>query len=170
VAVGSVQRDDPKMRVAVWFDRPKDMLCFADRLDERIEEGAPIPEDLIVRIPLKDAEDFVDALFNYIVSATLEGEDFTKVMYGIQTLLDNRAAYAVELSERLRMEMTKKSQGTVNRNMNEVLVRLDYLTRLRNLRDVVSKQMQRVEEDGLDPAEGFAVIASYFGDKRMLEA
>ncbi len=135
-----------------------------------MEEGGLIPDEIIVRIPLKEAEDFVDAVFNYLVSATLTGDDFTKVMYGIQQLLDNRAAYAVELSERLRLEMSKRSQGTVDRNKNEVVVRLDFLTRLRNLRDVVAKQMERVEQNEIDPAEGFAMIASFFGDRRMLEA
>lgn len=158
------------MRVAVWFDRPSDCLCFADRLDERCKPGEPIPHEAVVRIPLKDADDFVEAIMNHAATSAIAGSDFSKVMWGIQTLLDRRAGYAVGLSERLRLEMQKLSGGTVDQNNNEVLVRTNHVTRLRQLRDVVGKQAERVEAGETSKENAFDLLEGFFHDQRMHEA
>lgn len=158
-------------RVRVWFDRPKDQLCVADRLDERVEEadGKPIPDEVIIRIPLLESEEFVDAVFNALLART-SGADFTKAFYGVQKLLDARASHAVQLAERLRLEMGKRSGGSVDRNTNETLVRLDVLTRLRGLRDVVAAQALRVDSGETPGEEAFGIIWDHFVETRMAEA
>lgn len=165
-----VRPDDEQMRVAVWFDRPSDCFCFADRLDERCKPGEPIPPEAVVRIPLKDGEDFVEAIMNHATTNAIAGEDFSKIMWGIQELLDKRASYAVGLSERLRLEMQRISGGTVDRNNNEVLVRVNHVTRLRQLRDVVGKQSERVEAGETSKEDAFDLLEGFFHDQRMAEA
>lgn len=111
----------PKAKVIVWFDRARDCLCIADRMDEekkingqtyKYEEGAYIPEPFIVKIPLMYGEDFIQAIFN----AANAGSDFCKVMDGIQRLLDGRASTAIDLTEQLRSELAKRSGGGVVAN------------------------------------------------------
>ena len=167
---GGVSYDDTTKRVGVWIDRARDQLCIVDRLDKRVKDGDLIPDDLIMRFPLEDSEDLIDAMFNVTVAKVLSGDDFTQTIAAVQGLLDRRAAHAIGLSELLRLEWSRQSQGTIDRNLNETRVRADHLHRLRQLRDVVAKQMQRVEEDGIPVAEAFAVLMSYFHTSRMLEA
>lgn len=159
-------------RVRVWFDRPRDQLCVVDRLDERAEEadGKPIPDDVIIRIPLQEAEDFVDAVFVSLLDRVGEGEDFTKAFYGVQKLLDQRASQAVQLAERLRLEMGKRSGGSVDRNVNETLVRLDAVTKLRDLRNTVAAQARRVDSGEIPGEEAFGIIWDQFVETRMAEA
>ncbi|HUU59118.1 MAG TPA: hypothetical protein VMZ50_06210 [Phycisphaerae bacterium] len=158
-------------RVRVWIDRPRDQICVVDRLDERVAEadGKPIPDDCIIRIPLIEAEDFVDAVFNALVGK-VDGEDFTRAFYGVQKILDRRASAAVQVAERLRLEMAKRSGGSVDRNLNETLVPLDVLTRLRGLRDVVAAQALRVDSGETPGEEAFGIIWDHFVETRMAEA
>lgn len=108
----------PKPKVVVWFDRARDCLCIADRMDEerkvngqvyKYEEGMFIPDPFIVRIPLMFGEEFIEAVFN--VANT--GSDFCKIMDGIQRLLDGKTANYIDLSEQLRSELAKRSGGGV---------------------------------------------------------
>lgn len=112
-------RPEGKPRILVWVDRASDHICIADGYADRCEEGKPIPAECIVRIPLVDGEDFIEAVLN------ARGENAAKVIDGIQAVLDKRAAEAVALSEHLRLETSKRSLGVVARNQNEVVVRLD---------------------------------------------
>lgn len=157
-------------RVAVWFDRPSDCLCFADRLDARCKPGEPIPPDAVVRIPLKDSEEFLEALTNHLTVNAIVGEDFSKILWGVQRLLDSRAAHAINLSERVRSEIARTSGGSADRNQNEVVVRAETLTRLRQLRDVVGRQAERVEGGKATKEEAFDLLADFFLDQRMHEA
>lgn len=128
-----MKKEKEGIRVMVWFDRPRDCLCFADRMDE-IEKDHAIPDDRTIRIPLIDCEDFLSAVMN----ASREKEDFGKIMDGIQVLLDGRAAKAIQLSERLRLEWSKRAGGgVVAKNLNEVVVRADEWIRLQELREKV---------------------------------
>ena len=165
----AVSREE-KSRIAVWFDRPSDCLCFADRLDERCKPGEPIPPEAVVRIPLKDSDEFIEALTNHMAVNAVAGEDFTKILWGVQKLLDKRATHAIELSERVRSEIAKTSGGTADRNNNEALVRVETLTRLRQLRDVVGKQRERVEEGKATKEAAFDLLSDFFLDQRMVEA
>lgn len=164
-----IQHKDARARVIVWFDRPRDELCFASRLDERIKEGMLIPEECIVRIPLKDGEDFIEAIVNAALTDTAAGADFVKVMDGVQRLLDERAAVALSLAERVRIEMEKRSGGTAPRWQNEVLVRLDMLARLRGLRDLVGEQITLAGKGLTDPTAALAVLATHFVEHRCDE-
>lgn len=157
-------------RIAVWFDRPSDCLCFADRLDERCKDGEPIPPDAVVRIPLKDSEDFMEVLTNHLTANAIAGEDFSKILWGVQRKLDSRATHAIELSERVRSEIARTSGGVADRNNGEALVRVETLTRLRQLRDVVGKQAERVEAGKATKEEAFDLISDFFLDQRMDEA
>jgi hypothetical protein len=128
-----MKKEKDGIRVMVWFDRPRDCLCFADRVDE-IEKDHAIPDERAIRIPLTDCEDFIDAVMN----ASGDRADFWKTMDGIQVLLDGRAAKAIQLAERLRLEWSKRSGGgAVQRNMNEVTVRADEWIRLQEMREKV---------------------------------
>jgi hypothetical protein len=157
-------------RIAVWFDRPSDCLCFADRLDERCKDGEPIPPDAVVRIPLKDSEDFIETLTNHLAVNAIVGEDFTKILWGIQKQLDSRAKHAIELSEHVRSQIIKTSGGTADRNNNEIVMRVETVTRLRQMRDVVGKQRERVEEGKATKEEAFDLLTGFFLDQRMYEA
>lgn len=122
-------------KIAVWFDRPRDCLCFANKLDERIKEGEAIPDECIIRIPLVDGEDFVEAIINSAYKTTLEDDsDFWKIMDGIQKLLDMRMATAIALSERLRNEWAKRSGGVVNSASCSATIRADEFVKLSGLR------------------------------------
>lgn len=157
-------------RIAVWFDRPSDCLCFADRLDERCKEGEPIPPEAVVRIPLKDSEEFLEALTNHMAVNAIVGEDFTKILWGVQKLLDGRAGHAIELSECVRTQIAKTSGGTPDRNNNEIMVRAETQTRLRQMRDVVGKQRERVDEGKATKEEAFDLLTDFYLDQRMYEA
>lgn len=164
-----IQHKDARARVIVWFDRPRDELCFASRLDERIKEGMLIPEECIVRIPLKDGEDFIEAVINAALTDTAAGADFVKVMDGVQRLLDERAAVALSLAERVRLEMEKRSGGTMSRLHNEVLVRLEMLERLRGLRDRVKEQLDFLHAEKTDFKDALQMIADFFTEHRCDE-
>jgi len=164
-----IQHKDARARVIVWFDRPRDELCFASRLDERIKEGMLIPEECIVRVPLKDGEDFIEAIVNAALTDTAAGADFVKVMDGVQRLLDERAATAVSLAERVRSEMEKRSGGTVPRWQNDVTIRLGMLTRLRGLRDRVGEQLAALHAEKTDVKDALQMIAEFFVEHRCDE-
>lgn len=125
-------KPEGKPKILVWIDRAADHICVADGYDEEIKEGQPIPRECIIRIPLEDGEDFIEAAMN-----SPKGESAAKVIDGIQSALDKRAAHAVALSERLRLEVSKRSLGVVARNQNEVVVRLDRHTKLDGLLTLV---------------------------------
>lgn len=158
-------------RVAVWFDRPSDTLCFADRLDKRMadaKEGEPIPEACVVRIPLVDAEDFVEALVNHCIANAVAGEDFSKVMWGVQEILDRRVAQAASLSERLRGEMTRQSGGTASRSSQEATVRVEAWERFRALRDEV-KRLLTAEAAGHSVGRVFDSLRDFYEEHRLDE-
>lgn len=165
----AVSRQD-SARVAVWFDRPSDCLCFADRLDERCKDGEPIPPDAVVRIPLADSEEFMEVLTDYLATNAVAGQDFTKILWGVQKQLDSRVAHAIALSEHVRTQIAKTSGGVADRNNNEVIVRAETMTRLRQLRDVVGKQQERVEEGKATKEEAFDLLTDFYLDQRMREA
>jgi len=103
----------------VWFDHPRDCLCFGSRVG--LEEGEAIPEDRIVRIPLKLGEDFIEVAMNAATSAALMGDgeaDYNSVMYGIQQLLDQRMVSAIELASEFRAERSKDCGGGVINSCN----------------------------------------------------
>lgn len=129
-----VRRESQQMRIAVWFDRPRDCLCFADRLDQRCKEGEAIPDDAIIRVPLLDGEDFIEAVMN---AAQTETENFWKVMDGVQKLLDKRAEQAINLAEHLRLEWSKRADGITGKMSNTVAVRADEWIKNQRLRDKV---------------------------------
>jgi hypothetical protein len=158
-------------KIGVWFDRARDEICFVNRLDEVCGDDPDIiPDDAVVRIPLLDAEEFVEVAMEAMLNRSVDGADFTKIYDGIQTVLDGRATHSVQLAERFRLEMQKRSQGVVNRNMNETLVRMDALQRLRSLRDVVKKQRTRVHEEGVSAEEAFGLISDFFQTGRLDES
>ena len=161
---------EPESRIAVWVDRPSDSLCFADRLDERCKEGEMIPHEAIVRIPLRDCDEFIETLMNHMVVNAIAGEDFSKILWGVQRMLDSRTTRAIELSERVRLEIEKASGGTASRNPSEVVVRTETLTRLRQLRDVVGKQIERAEEGKTTKVGAFDLLEGFYLDQRMYEA
>ena len=140
---------EPGIKVAVWFDRPRDCLCFADRLNERWKDGQPVPDDAVVRIPLSDGEEFIDALINKASA----GDDLSKILHGVQDLLDRRAAQAVGLSERLRSERRRLSGGgAVDSNAQGVTVAMHEIEFLRNLHRLVGNLLsdrESVPSDGL---------------------
>ncbi len=126
------------MKVAVWFDRPRDSLCFADRLDaereytakdgstKKFKPGDPIPDEFVVRIPLLYGEEAMEAIFQ----AASEGSDFCKIMDGVQRLLDKRVVNAIEIAENLRAELSKRSGGgAVGWMRNQVTVKADEFLR-----------------------------------------
>lgn len=171
-------RDPPlpkKARVAVWFDRPSDTLCFADRKDPRMSEaeaaevgkGGSVPEQYVVRIPLADADEFVEVVVNHCVSSMVAGEDFSKVLWGVQELLDGRAAHAISLSERLRGEMAERSGGTASRSSREATVRAEAWQRLRALRDFVRRHMFR--EDVGEKARALDAIREHYEEHSLDE-
>lgn len=166
----TITREKAEMRVAVWFDRPRDCICFADRLDERCKEGQPIPEELIIRIPLVDGEDFIEALMN-----AARGEaNFWKIMDGVQSALDTRAAQAFQLTERLRLEWSKRSHGVVARNMNEVIVKADSLFKLIALRDEIAKAVKWQQDPSnthncTDDANNLAALVEWFEERGLDE-
>jgi hypothetical protein len=133
-------KDTPKMQVAVWFDRAHDHICVADRL--KAAEGGIIPEENIIRIALEDGEDFFEAVFN----AAKCGDEFWKVMDGIQAQLDRKAMHAINLSERLRLERSKQADGVIDRNKNEVIVKADEYGKLHELRKRLAELFSRVKE------------------------
>lgn len=124
-------------RFVVWFDHPRDCLCFASRIG--LEEGEQIPEERIVRIPLKLGEDFIETAMNAATSAAMmaEGEaDFDKVMYGIQELLDLRMVDAIELASEFRAQRSKQAGGGVIDTCNKMMsVNADEFANLVRLRD-----------------------------------
>lgn len=158
-------------KIGVWFDRARDELCFVNRLDDLCGDDPDIiPDEAVARIPLLDAEEFVEVVMTAMLDRCGDGDDFTKVYEGIQVVLDGRAAHAVQLAERFRLEMQKRSQGVVNRNLNEVMVRMDALQRLRNLRDVVKKQRERVHEGDVGIDEAFGIISDFYQTGRLDES
>jgi len=164
-----------KARVAIWFDRPSDTLCFVDRKDSRmseaeaaeVEKGVPVPDQYVVRIPLADADEFVEVVVNYCVASIIAGEDFSKVLWGVQELLDGRAAHAVSLAERLRGEMADRSGGTASRSSREATVRVEAWQRLQAFRDFVRRHMFR-ESPG-DKARALDAIRAYYEEHRLNE-
>ncbi len=161
---------EPQKKIGVWFDRARDELCFVNRLDDLCGDDPDIiPDDAVVRIPLLDAEEFVEVAMTAMLDRC-EGDDFTKVYEGIQVVLDGRVAHAVQLAERFRLEMQKRSQGVVNRNLNEATVRMDALQRLRNLRDVVNKQRDRVHKEGVSAEEAFGLISDFYQTGKLDES
>lgn len=164
------QVSEAQKKIGVWFDRARDELCFVNRLDDLCGDDPDIiPDDAVVRIPLLDAEEFVEVAMTAMLDRC-EGDDFTKVYEGIQVVLDGRAAHSVQLAERFRLEMQKRSQGVVNRNMNEATVRMDALQRLRNLRDVVNKQRDRVHKEGVSAEEAFGLISDFYQTGKLDES
>jgi hypothetical protein len=162
---------ESQKRIGVWFDRARDELCFVNRLDELCGDNPDvIPDEAVVRIPLIDAEEFVEVAMTAMLDRCGESDDFTKVYEAIQVVLDGRATYAVGLAERFRLEMQKRSQGVMNRNMNETLVRMDALQKLRNLRDVVKKQRERIAEGEASPEEAFDLISDFYQTGRLDES
>jgi len=137
-------------RVVVWFDHPRDCLCFATRVG--LEMGEEIPPDRVVRIPLKLGEGFLDAVMNAAVSAAIMGEgdnDYNKVLYGVQKLLDSRMIQAIDLAETLREQRRKSSGGGVVDRINEmVAVPASEFVRLERLREAVVGRVKSVETDG----------------------
>lgn len=99
-------------KFVVWFDHPRDCLCFGSRAG--LEEGEAIPEERIVRIPLKLGEDFIEAAMNAATSAAIMGDgeaDYNSVMHGIQQLLDQRMMSAIELADGFRTERSRAAGG-----------------------------------------------------------
>lgn len=153
--MSNVAKREPGAKIVVWFDRPRDCLCFANRLDEKIKEGDAIPDECIIRIPLIDCEDFVEVIINSAYKTTLEDDsDFWKIMNAIQKLLDQRATDAIVLAERLRAEWAKRSQGVVEAMSNCAQVRVDEWIKLQNLREEVLDTLERfkpsLNSQGLD--------------------
>lgn len=147
--MSNVVKKDKGMKIAVWFDRPRDCLCFADRLDEHLKDGEAIPDKCIIRIPLLDGEDFTEAIINTVYKATTDNEaTFWKIMDGIQRLLDKRTAHAISLSERLRLEWSKRSGGVIQRMQNEVSVRADEWIKLQKLREKVGEWITKLDAMG----------------------
>lgn len=172
-----------KMSVAVWFDRARDCLCFASRLQDEQEytaydgkvkkfrAGDPIPEEFIVRIPLVDGEDFVEAVMN---APHAEGEeDLTKIVYGVQKLLDKRVADAISLSERLRLEWSKRVLGGLTgRNTNEVTVRADEWIKHQALREKVMEFFKdvRKSDGGHEASAAFLALSNFFEENGLDES
>jgi len=101
-------------KFVVWFDHPRDCLCFGSRAG--LEEGEAIPEERIVRIPLKLGEDFIEVAMNAATSAAIMGDgeaDYNSVMHGIQMLLDRRMLTAIEMADGFRSERSKAAGGGV---------------------------------------------------------
>ena len=160
--MSNVAKRPEDAKVVVWFDRPRDCLCFANKLDARIKEGEAIPDECIIRIPLVDGEDFVDVIINSAYKTTLEDDsDFWKIMDGIQKLLDQRMATAISLSERLRNEWAKRSGGVVNAASASATIRADEFVRLTKLRE---KVLELVSDN--DVNDGTSVGLNKLGDFR----
>jgi hypothetical protein len=126
-------------RIVVWFDHPRDCLCFATRVG--LEPGQDIPDGRIVRIPLKLGEDFLDAVMNAATSAAIMGagtKDYDNVMYGVQMLLDQRMVRAIEIAEEFRAQRRKNAGGGVVDKANEMVgVCASEFARLERLREWV---------------------------------
>lgn len=98
-------------RIIVWFDKPRDTICIADRID-KAQELEPIPEECIVRIPLLDGEEFFEAVFNACTANSLSKDtSLREVLDGILGLLDRNAAHWANLAEIVRTEISKRSGG-----------------------------------------------------------
>jgi hypothetical protein len=154
--MSNVVKKEESMRVAVWFDRPRDHLCFADRLDERVKDGEAVPEDCIIRIPLLDAEDFVEAVMN---AARVE-TNFWKIMDAVQVILDRRAKHSINLSELLRLEWGKRAGGVIGRIQGEVSVRADEWIKHQKLREKVLGMLSEHEKKTA-PRNGQIVIPDF---------
>lgn len=101
-------------KFVVWFDHPRDCLCFGSRAG--LEQGEAIPEERIVRIPLKISEDFIEVAMNAATSFAIMGDgeaDYNSVMHGIQILLDQRMLSAIELADGFRTERSRAAGGGV---------------------------------------------------------
>lgn len=127
--------DDPRMRIVVWFDRPRDCLCIADRDDGRCKEGEAIPDEAVIRVRLVEGEDFIEALFAGIRPEA----DFNGIIEGAQRALDMRAAQLVTAAERLRSEWRKRMGDPLYRPYEVAEVNIGELERLRRLRDEAAK-------------------------------
>lgn len=95
----NVVKREEEVRIAVWFDQPRACICFADLVDIHGEPGEAITEEKIIRVPLVDGEDFIEAVIN----AARPEPQFRRIMDAVQALLDRRAVQAVNLAERLRV-------------------------------------------------------------------
>lgn len=138
--------DQPKTgpaeaKIVVWFDHPRDCLCFSTRAG--LEPGEEIPPDRIVRIPLRLGEDFIEAVMNAATSAAIMGggtKDYDSVMSGVQTLLDQRMVAAIDLAEEFRKERGKAAGGgVINRANGMVAVPVSEFARLERLREAVRR-------------------------------
>lgn len=160
--MSNVQSRPQGAKIVVWFDRPRDCLCVANKLDSRVKEGEAIPDECIIRIPLVDGEDFVEAVINSAYKITLEDDsDFWKIMDGIQKLLDQRAATAITLAERLRIEWAKRSGGVVNAASCVAQMQVDEYVKLQKLRE---KVVALISDD--DVNDGTGVGLNKLGDFR----
>ena len=158
------------MKVAVWFDRPRDCLCVADRLDapraykakalrdgviveidKQFQPGDPIPDEFVIRVPLLYGEEFVEAVFQ--MAST--GSDFCKIMDGVQRLLDKRAVDAIEISENLRAELEKRSGGgAVGWNQNQLSVKANEHIKLREVAKRAAKIFEKARSSALEDRPG----------------
>jgi len=126
-------------KFVVWFDHPRDCLCFGSRVG--LEEGQQIPEERIVRISLRLGEDFIETAMNAATSAALMGDgdaDYNSVMHGIQSLLDARMVSAIELAEEFRSERSRDcGGGAIDRCNTMMSIPADYHAKLVRLKEMV---------------------------------
>ena len=136
-------------KFVVWFDHPRDCLCFGSR--EGLEEGQQIPEERIVRISLQLSEDFIESAMNAATSAALMGDgdaDYNLVMQALQQLLDKRMVSAIDLAETFRSERSKDCGGGVINQCNEMMS----VPATQHARLVKLKEMVMAWEGGLPKA------------------
>jgi len=93
-------KQQERRRVAVWFDRPRNCLCLLASVDADENLAGRNPDGAILRVPLMDGEDFIEAL----MAAIRRQPHFWKLMDAVQVLLDQRAVQAVNLARRFRSE------------------------------------------------------------------
>lgn len=181
------KKNDVKMSVAVWFDRTRDCLCVADRLNiprtytvnrlgpeggiisenRQYEPGEAIPDEFTIRIPLLYGEEFVEAVFQMANT----GSDFCKIMDGVQRLLDKRAVSAIEIAENLRAEQSKRSGGgAVGWNMNQLSVKADEFIKARELRIKLCEWLNAVDREEDDAGRIFlANVRDFMMEKGLYE-
>jgi hypothetical protein len=132
---------EQKPRILVWYDPIRNTICLCDQreVDEKVKAGEVIPEEFIIRVRVEDSPELMDGL----IHARFDEPELWKVIEAVQRVLDQRAALAVTVAERLRLEWVKKTGGVMTKNNQEMICRADHLTRLKMLH----AKMRRLDWD-----------------------
>jgi len=120
-----------KAEFVAWFDRSTDCLCVFDRKERerlKLKPGEPMPEEHVMRVPLKSSEVFIQAVMNSIQT----GSTVAAVMRSAVMVADLEARAWLQLGEELRAEFLKRSAG-IEKAKTTVEVPAVELARLRDI-------------------------------------